>query len=110
MQQALLVMTNMPDKDSANTLARRLLDQRLAACVNIMPPVQSIYRWNGVIEDASEIPVYIKTLQDRYSELESAIKGMHPYQVPEIIAVPVTGVSAAYLEWLVQETRKQQDA
>ncbi|WP_334187888.1 divalent-cation tolerance protein CutA [Noviherbaspirillum sp.] len=109
MQQALLVITNVPDAASANTLTRHILDQRLAACVNILPPVQSAYRWKGAIEEASEIPVQIKTMQDRYADLESAIRSMHPYQVPEIIALPIAGISAAYLEWLIQETRKHQD-
>jgi periplasmic divalent cation tolerance protein len=110
MQQALLVMTNMPDAGSASTLARHILDQRLAACVNILSPVQSVYRWKGAVEEANEIPVHIKTMQDRYAELESAIRNIHPYQVPEIIAVPIMGIMPAYLEWLTQETRKHQDA
>ncbi|HEV2609674.1 MAG TPA: divalent-cation tolerance protein CutA [Noviherbaspirillum sp.] len=103
-------MTNMPDADSARKLARLILDERLAACVNILPSIQSIYRWEGAIEDASEIPIHIKTMADRYPDLELAIKNMHPYQVPEIIAIPITEVSMAYLEWIRQETRKQQDA
>lgn len=110
MQQALLVMTNMPDADSARKLARQILDERIAACVNIQPPIQSIYRWEGAVEDTGEIPVHIKTMADRYTDLESAIRNMHPYQVPEIIAIPITEISGAYLEWLRQETRKQQDA
>lgn len=103
--QTILVLTNCPDEQSANQLALQLLEQKLAACVNIMPHVRSLYRWQGKIERADEITVLIKTARVHYAQLEQAIKDGHPYQVPEIIALPIIAGSFDYLNWLVQETR-----
>ena len=110
MEQALLVMTNLGDVASAQMLARALVEQRLAACVNILPAVQSIYRWNGAVEQAAEVTLVIKTTIARYAELEQAIRALHPYELPEVIAVPVSAGLPAYLEWIAQETRKEIDA
>jgi periplasmic divalent cation tolerance protein len=104
LQQPLLVFTNMPDAPSARALAHKLLEQQLAACVNYFPPMMSIYRWQGAIEEAAEVPLLIKTTQARYSELEAVIKASHPYDVPEIIATPIVAGWPAYLEWIIQET------
>jgi periplasmic divalent cation tolerance protein len=106
MEQALLVLTNVPDATTAAALGRLLVDQKLAACVSRLPGVQSIYRWQGAIEEADEVTVLIKTTQARYAELETAIKALHPYQLPEIIAVPIVEGLAGYLDWIVQETKK----
>jgi periplasmic divalent cation tolerance protein len=105
----LLILTNLPDQQSANALARRLLEQGLAACVNIMPPVQSIYRWQGVIEEATEVSVMIKTTVARYDALQQAIMAVHPYEVPEIIAIPIRAGLPAYLDWLQKETSGDED-
>jgi periplasmic divalent cation tolerance protein len=107
MEQALLLLTNVPDAELAGALARTLVEQRLAACVNIMPAVQSVYRWQGAIEHASEVTLMIKSTQARYAELEAAIVAAHPYDVPEIIAMPVTAGLPAYLHWIATETRKE---
>lgn len=109
MQQTLLVLSNLPDAPSAQALARMLVQQRLAACVNILPAVQSVYRWQGAIEEATETTVLIKTTPARYAELEAAIRGEHPYEVPEIIALPVAAGLPAYLDWVVSETKKDVD-
>lgn len=109
MQQTLLVLSNLPDAPSAQALARMLVEQRLAACVNILPAVQSVYRWQGAIEEATETTVLIKTTPARYAELEAAIRGTHPYEVPEIIALPVAAGLPAYLDWVVSETKKDVD-
>lgn len=101
---ALFVMTNCPDQTNAETIARALVEAGLAACVNILAPCQSIYRWQGSIETANEVPLLIKTTSERYSELEALIRAGHPYQVPEIIALPITAALPAYLDWLVSET------
>jgi periplasmic divalent cation tolerance protein len=106
MEQVLLVMTNLPDMASAQSMARWLVEQRLAACANCLPAVQSTYRWQGAIEQAEEVTLLIKSVAGRYAELEAAIKGAHPYQVPEIVALPVTAGLPAYLDWVVQETKK----
>lgn len=107
MEQALLVLTNLPDVEQARALAQTLVDRRLAACVNIMPAVQSIYRWQGVVEQASEVSLMIKSTQARYAELEAAIVAAHPYDVPEVIALPIAAGLPAYLNWIVAETGKE---
>jgi periplasmic divalent cation tolerance protein len=102
---AYLVITNLPDRDSAAKLGQELVEKRLAACINILSPCRSIYRWNGKIEDTEEFPMLIKTTRTRYPELEAAIRARHPYELPEIIAVPLAGGLPAYLEWVDTETR-----
>ena len=109
MEQALLVLTNLSDVASARMLARTLVEQRLAACVNILPVVQSVYRWNDTVEEAAEVTLLIKTTTMRYAQLEQAIVALHPYALPEVIAVPVSAGLPAYLGWVAQETRKEID-
>ncbi len=110
MEQAMLVLTNMADAASARSLARTLVERRLAACVNLLPGVQSVYRWQGVVEEAEEVTMLIKTSVDRYDELEQAIRQLHPYTLPEVIAVPVQAGLQPYLNWITQETRKDTHA
>jgi periplasmic divalent cation tolerance protein len=102
---ACLVITNLPDRDSAAKLAHELVEKHLAACINILSPCRSIYRWKGKTEDTEEFPMLIKTTSARYAELEAAIRSGHPYELPEIIAVRLTGGLRAYLEWVDSETR-----
>lgn len=102
--RALLVFTSLPDAASAETLASALIGRRLAACVNILAPCTSIYRWQGATETATEVPVLIKTTPARYAALEAAIRARHPYELPEIVAVPVTQGLPGYLDWIVAET------
>lgn len=102
--EPILVLTQMPDQDKARVLARHLVEARLAACVNVGAPVDSLYHWQGQIETASEVPVMIKTRRGRYRELEAAILALHPYELPEIIAVPVSDGLAPYLNWITAET------
>ena len=101
---ALLVLTNCPDQACTERLARAVVEAGVAACVNILAPCQSIYRWQGNIETANEVPLLIKTTSERYTALEELIRARHPYQVPEIIALPVTAALPAYLDWLAKET------
>ena len=98
------VMTNLPDSESAFNLARTLVQLRLAACANVLAPVTSFYRWEGRDQQATEFPVLIKTTRGRYDELERAIRGHHPYCVPEIIAWPVELGLPEYLDWVEKET------
>ncbi len=100
----LLVITNLPDRSAAEKMARDLVERRLAACVNLMAPCHSVYHWQGVIETADEVPVFIKTTSARYPALQQAILESHPYELPEIIAVPVTQGLGAYLDWINQQT------
>ena len=100
----LLVFTNLPDRDAALKLARGLVERRLAACVNVLGGCTSVYRWKGDIEEATEVPVLVKTRSARYEELEAAIRELHPYELPEIIAVPVVRGLTDYLDWIAEET------
>jgi periplasmic divalent cation tolerance protein len=102
--ETILVITNLPDREIARRLAGRLVEERLAACVNILAPCESVYRWQGQIETAQEITLLIKTLRTHYGKVEKAIRECHPYELPEIIAVPITAGLPAYLEWLEAET------
>ena len=102
-----LVITNLPDRDSAGKLAHALIEKRLAACVNILSSCRSVYRWQGKIEDAEEFPMLIKTTRERYPELEVAIRAWHPYELPEIFSVPLAGGLPAYLEWVDSETKTE---
>ncbi len=101
----LLVITNLPDRASAEALARALVERRAAACVNVLAPCHSFYRWQGAIETAAEHPVFAKTTQDRYALLESVVRELHPYELPEIIAVRVAAGLPAYLQWVDAETQ-----
>jgi periplasmic divalent cation tolerance protein len=101
----LLVFTNLPDRESAERLADLLLEQRLAACVNILGPCRSVYRWKGAVQHDEEHPMLIKTSAERYPALEQALRRGHPYELPEIIAVPIERGLPAYLEWVGAETK-----
>lgn len=101
----LLVFTNLPDRASAERLADLLLEQRLAACVNILAPCRSVYRWKGVVQHDEEHPMLIKTSAERYGALEQALREGHPYELPEIIAVPIEQGLPAYLDWVAAETK-----
>jgi periplasmic divalent cation tolerance protein len=100
----LVVLTNLPDRASAENLAGALVEQRLAACVNILAPCLSFYRWNGALQRDEEHPLLIKTTWDRYAALEQAIRAGHPYELPEIVAVPIVQGLPQYLEWVSSET------
>ena len=106
MDESLLVLTNCPDEVVADRIALTLVEQGLAACVNRLAPVQSIYRWRGNVERAIEVPLLIKTTRERYGDVEQAIRHLHPYEVPEIIAVPLAAGYAAYLRWIESETAR----
>jgi periplasmic divalent cation tolerance protein len=103
-QLPILVLTHLPDHAAAMELARALVTGRLAACVNVGAPVQSMYHWQGQIETADEIPVTIKTRAALYPRVEAAIRASHPYELPEIVAVPVLDGLRPYLDWLDAET------
>jgi periplasmic divalent cation tolerance protein len=100
----LLVITNLPDLDAAEALARTLVEQGVAACVNVLAPCRSVYRWQDAVETAVEIPLLIKTSAERYADLEAAIRAGHPYELPEIIAVPIERGLPDYLAWVAAET------
>ena len=102
---ALLVLTNLPDRAAAERLGDMLIEKQLAACVNILAPCRSVYRWKGSVQHDEEHPMLIKTTVERYPALEQAIRAGHPYELPEIIAVPVERGLPGYLDWVVVETK-----
>lgn len=101
----LLVLCTCPDDTVADGIATLLVAEALAACVNRLPGVRSLYRWEGHIQEDTEVLLVIKTTAARYPAVEGAIRSRHPYELPEIIAVPVTAGSAPYLEWVRQNSR-----
>lgn len=105
----LLVLTNLPDRAAAERLADLLIEKRVAACVNILAPCRSVYRWQDKVQHDEEHPMLIKTTAESYAALEAAIRAGHPYELPEIIAVPVEHGLPAYLEWVTAETSASRD-
>lgn len=106
MDEKILVLTNLPDQATATALAEMLVSSSQAACVNILAPCTSIYHWQGKTESAQEVPMLIKTTRQRYPEVEQTIRAHHPYELPEIVHVPITGGLPAYLAWISQETSR----
>ena len=102
--ETLLVITALPDAETARALAARLVERRLVACVNILAPGQSLYRWKDKLEEAEEVPLLMKTGAARYAALEEAIRAYHPYELPEIVAVRIDKGLPAYLAWVAEET------
>jgi periplasmic divalent cation tolerance protein len=100
-----VVLVTFPADQDHEPLARTLVDERLAACVNVLPPMESIYRWEGAVEHATERQLVIKTAVPRLDELKARVAQLHPYSVPEILVLPVAGGGDAYLEWVTSSTR-----
>jgi periplasmic divalent cation tolerance protein len=101
---ALIVITNAPDRDVALRIAHALVERKLAACVNVLAECTSVYRWKGKLETATEVPLLIKTRAAIYAQVEAAIRSLHPYELPEIVAVPIGHGSPDYLEWVNAQT------
>ncbi len=105
MQQTVFIYCTVPDMDTAAAIGRKLVENHLAACVSLGSPVRSIYRWQGVIEEAIELEMTIKTLQENYSRIEELILSMHPYEMPEIVMVKLDNGLKPYLEWIASEVK-----
>jgi len=103
--KAVLVITNVPNREVALNMAQKLIDAHLAACVNVQAPCTSIYHWQGKTESTEEFPLLIKTTSTRYTEVEQMIRELHPYELPEIISVPIERGLPEYLQWVENETR-----
>lgn len=99
-----LVLTTLPNAEIAGEMARNLVDSGLAACVNILPPCRSVYRWRGVVREDGEIPLFIKSTAELYPALETYLRERHPYELPEIIALDVADGLTEYLQWVAQST------
>lgn len=100
----LVVLCSVPSAEVAHTIARALVSEGLAACVNIVPQMTSVYRWEGKVTEDTELLLVIKTREERYAPLEARILALHPYSVPEVIALGVERGSAGYLEWIAEST------
>ncbi|MER3455386.1 MAG: divalent-cation tolerance protein CutA [candidate division GAL15 bacterium] len=96
-------LITVPDLESARRIAQTLVEERLAACVNLVPGVRSVYRWQGAVEEAEEVLLVVKTTQERFPALRERVGSLHPYQVPEVVSLPVQDALAAYRAW-VQES------
>ena len=103
MNDLILILTTMPDDDRAAGLARTLVEERLAACVNVHAPMTSTYRWQDALESASERQVVIKTTRGRRTELEARLRALHPYELPELVVIEAFG-SEAYAKWVRDAT------
>jgi periplasmic divalent cation tolerance protein len=102
--EAIVIFITAPNEEEGARIARTLVEQRLAACVNIIRPIRSIYRWQEKIEDGTEVLLIVKTQKGLFASLEKRIKELHSYTVPEIIALPVIEGSDDYLKWLKEVT------
>ena len=97
---AFIIFSTFPDAEIARKAARTLVEEKLAACANIVPQVESIYHWQGKIESNTEVLVIFKTTRERYAEFEQRLRALHPYEVPEIVALEPTAGLPAYLDWI----------
>lgn len=107
---AIVVLITASSREEALRLAEMLVGARLAACVQVLPEMESIYHWQGQIERAPEVLLLVKTTVARFAEVEREVRALHSYETPEIVALPVTAISASYLEWLTAAVRPQTDA
>ena len=103
---AQVVLCTVPSETVAEQIARAVLEEQLVACVNILPGVRSLYRWEGRIEDAQEFLLIMKTARASYPALEARVRALHPYEVCEVVALDAAAVSAPYLDWVLRETRR----
>lgn len=109
-ERVMIALSTAPDHEHAQRMARLLVEESLAACVNLLAPVESIYRWEGRIETASEVGMIIKTTRSRLPALERKLKAMHPYQLPELIAWEAPAGSAPFIDWVIAQTRARPGA
>ena len=107
--QTLLVLSTFPDSATARDIARTLVAERLIACANLLPAVTSLYVWQGNHEESTETLALFKTPRALYTVLETRLRALHPYEVPEIIAVELTAALPAYLQWIAEQTRSKSE-
>lgn len=106
--QVVVVLSNAPDVQLAKRIAHMLVEEHLAACVNLGAPSLSMYMWEGKLEGAEEVPLQMKTTRGRLSALVDRLRELHPYEVPEVLVLPVLGGSTDYMEWVRAQARHQQ--
>lgn len=100
---AYVVLVTFPDRERAIAAARTIVEEQLAACVNVIGDVRSIYRWDGQVHDDAEVLCVIKTRRERFEQLRARVVALHPYEVPEVIAMAIDEAHGPYLEWLVKQ-------
>ena len=105
MTAPVVVLSAIGAQSDALKIARALVEERLAACVNVVPGITSIYRWKGVVEQEPELLLVIKTLAERVDALKARLLELHPYELPEVVVIPIGGGHGAYLEWIAQQVR-----
>ncbi|PYR37854.1 MAG: divalent-cation tolerance protein CutA [Acidobacteria bacterium] len=105
MIEAVIILTTVPDAERGGVIARRLVEERLAACVNVCPAMTSFYRWKGAVERADEHQLVIKTERGRVPAIASRVRDLHPYELPEFLVLPIVDGDNAYLDWLAEESR-----
>ena len=105
MAEAIVVLVTTPTPERATEIARAVVGERLAACGNVVPALRSVYRWEGKVQEDEEALLVLKTTRARFDALRDRVLALHPYDVPEVIALPVVAGSAAYLDWIESETR-----
>ncbi|MFQ5470346.1 MAG: divalent-cation tolerance protein CutA [Gammaproteobacteria bacterium] len=105
MKKCSLIITTCPDTESAQIIANLLIEKRIAACVNIIPGVQSVFHWQGQVEQSNELMLLIKSTAENYEVLEKTITSAHPYELPEVIKVSIEG-STNYLSWIIEQASK----
>ena len=103
----IVVLITAPAAAEAETLAQLLVEENLAACVQILPSMESVYRWKGKVETAAEVLLLVKTLKTHFQQLEERVRAVHSYETPEIVAIPVTAISSPYLQWLAESLDSQ---
>lgn len=102
--EAVALLVTAPDAETGRRIARQLVEERLAACVNVLAGVTSVYRWEGAVEEGAEVLLVIKTRATRLAPVAARVKALHPYALPEVVALPIVGGDAAYLDWLLTES------
>ena len=104
-ETAIACLCTCPDADSARRIAQALVGERLAACVNLVPGIASVYRWQGQVQEDREVLLVIKTVRARLEALTARVRALHPYELPEVVAVDITGGLPDYLDWIATQTR-----
>lgn len=104
MTDVVVILTTVPDLEAGETIARALVEERLAACVNVLPPMTSFYRWQGAVERETEHQLVIKTTRPRVPAVQGCIARLHPYELPEFVVIGAADGSPAYLDWVARET------
>lgn len=109
-ERVMVAISTAPDRDTARQIAHALVEERLAACVNLVEPIESIYRWQGAIEQSAEVMLILKTIRSRLPALERRLRELHPYELPELLAWESAAGSADFIDWVIGQTRRPRPA